>query len=209
MMERLRVLADRVDALSLRERVFLFLSILACVLAVADVVLISPAQTRHLLLTKQFAAQNDELARLRDELKATSTTPGTGGRVREELMQVRLQLEQTEQEIAGLPVAAASAQPLQQVLAQFLRRHEGLNLVRTLTLPTLSPGAKRTDGSTAQVLDRQRLELTVSGPYPQLVRYVETLEKSLPALRWAVMNVKSESQPTELTLQVSLLTRGQ
>ena len=37
----------RIDNLSLRERIFLFLSILVCALALADTLWLSPAQTAH------------------------------------------------------------------------------------------------------------------------------------------------------------------
>lgn len=199
---------SRVDALSLRERAFLFLSALACMLALADVLLISPLQTQHRQLVKRFAAQNDELAKLREELKSSGNSSGPGKQAREELAQIEAQLALLNQEIGRLPLAEQNALPLPQVLTHFLRRHEGLRLVRTSTLPTLAVDAKQAEGAAARKLKRQRLELTVSGPYPQLVRYVQTLEQSLPALRWGAMQMNSESQPPQLSLQVSLVGGG-
>jgi hypothetical protein len=52
---------------------------------------------------------------------------------------------------------------------------------------------------------RQGLELTVAGPYLELIGYVQTLERSLPALRWGGMKIVSDKQPVLLTLQVSLV----
>lgn len=208
MKDWLQSLVGRIDALSLRERVFLFISLLACILALADVLLVSPAQTQHGQLARRFAAQNDELAKLREELKsinATSSVNAPGKQSRDELQQIKARLQQVTQEIDQLPLAQHDALPLQQVLTQFLRRHEGLSLVRTVTLPPLTVQTKRAEGSTAPKLKRQRLELTVAGPYPQLVRYVQALEQALPALRWGEMQVNSESQPPQLRLQVSLV----
>ncbi|MDP3700944.1 MAG: hypothetical protein Q8R72_08580 [Hylemonella sp.] len=62
--------------------------------------------------------------------------------------------------------------------------------------------------ATGVKVKRQALELTVAGPYAELTRYVQTLEKALPALRWGAMKVNSEQQPTELTLQVWLVGGG-
>jgi MSHA biogenesis protein MshJ len=205
----LQSLIGRIDALSLRERAFLFISALACLLALADVLVIAPVQTQHSQLVKRFAAQNIELTKLRAELKNSSTETGPAKQTRDELIQIKARLEVVNADIGRLPVAEMDAMPLPQVLAHFLRRHEGLSLVRTTTLPTLPVDAKRADGRAPQSLNRQRLELTVSGPYPQLVRYVQTLEHSLPALRWGVMHMNSESQPPQLTLQVSLVGGGQ
>ena len=54
-------------------------------------------------------------------------------------------------------------------------------------------------------LTRQRLELTVSGPYPELMRYVRSLETALPYIRWAGFSLKSEKQVSVLTLHLFLV----
>ena len=47
----------RVDMLSLRERVILFLSILAVCMALADVLWLSPAQLAHQQMRQRFSRQ--------------------------------------------------------------------------------------------------------------------------------------------------------
>ena len=197
-----QTLAARIDALSLRERGFLFVSLLVCCLLLADVLWLSPVQTLHRQVTQRFAAQNTELQRLRDELKTSSGETGPGKVMREELVQVKTRLEVVNQEITQMPASAMDETPLSKVLIHFLRRHEGLTLVRTATLPVDNKAAQE---SGASGLKRQSLELTVAGPYPELIRYVQTLERSLPALRWGTMRMVSDKQPVQLTLQVSLV----
>lgn len=51
-------------------------------------------------------------------------------------------------------------------------------------------------------LSRQGMELTVSGSYLELMRYVQTLEQSLPELRWGRMKLSSGKSSSQLTLQV-------
>jgi hypothetical protein len=114
----------RINALSLRERVFMFFSVLVCCLAVVDVVWLSPAQMTHKQLKQQFEKQTNELKRMRSELRSRT---------------------------------------------------------------------------------RQRLELTVSGPYPELMRYVRSLETALPYIRWAGFSLKSEKQVSVLTLHLFLV----
>jgi MSHA biogenesis protein MshJ len=201
-----KTLAARIDALSLRERGFLFTALLVCCMLLADVLWLSPAQTLHQQITNRFAAQNAELQRLRDELKSSSSETGPGRVLREELVQIKARLEAVNQEISQLPSSALDEIPLSKVLVHFLRRHEGLILVRTATLAT---EGKVGQGSAASGLKRQGLELTVAGPYSELTRYVQTLERSLPALRWGTMQVVSDKQPVQLTLQVSLVEAPQ
>jgi len=197
-----KTLSARIDALSLRERGFLFATLLVCCMLLADTLWLSPVQTLHQQITQKFAAQNADLQRLRDELKNSSGETGPGKLMREELVQVKARLEAVNQEISQVPASALDETPLSKVLIHFLRRHEGLTLVRTATLAVDTKAAQE---SAATGLKRQGLELTVAGPYPELIRYVQTLERSLPALRWGPMKMVSDKQPAQLTLQVSLV----
>jgi MSHA biogenesis protein MshJ len=196
------ILAARIDALSLRERAILFATLLVCSMLLADVLWLAPVQELHRQLTQRLTAQSAELQRLQEELKSSGGETGPGKLTREELVQIKARLEEVNKQIKKVPSSALDETPLSTVLVYFLRRHEGLTLVRTTTLNLEARVAR--DGASAGVT-RQGLELTVAGPYPELMRYVQTLERSLPALRWGSMRIVSDKQPVLLTLQVSLV----
>ncbi|MDO9195124.1 hypothetical protein [Rhodoferax sp.] len=203
-------MSARINALSLRERVFLFLSVIACSMALADVVWLSPAQVAHKQLTQRFATQSAELQRARDELKTIAQPLDTGKALRDEIVVVKTRLDTVNQNIKNSLPAATGETPLAQVLTHFLRRHDGLTLVRTSAVAPEAAIAKTQIAGTGAGpvpvgLTKQGVELTVSGPYPELTRYVQTLEKALPNVRWGAMKVKSEKLPPELTLQLFLV----
>ena len=103
---------------------------------------------------------------------------------------------------------------------EFLRRQEGLTLLGTRTL-----GGGDTTPETAGLLsilsiasgtspnlNKRGLELRVSGSYPQLSRYVRTLEEALPDLRWGQLEIRNTPIPSdkpsdkpELTVQVHVV----
>lgn len=195
------LVAARVDAMSLRERVFLFLTLIVLLMLLANVLWVSPVHDQYQLLTKRIASQDTELQRLRAELGSGATTRGPAQELREALEHTRERLAAVDQEITQIPLTGAHEMPLPKVLVHFLRRHEGLTLVRTATL---NPDSLTAPSSPAG-FTRLGLELTVAGPYHELNRYVQTLERALPALRWGTMKMNSERQPAELTLQVWLL----
>ena len=85
-------LAARVDALSLRERVFLFFALIVLSLVLADTLWLSPVQTRHKQITQRVAAQSTELQRLQQELQNSGGPSGPAQRVRDELAQARARL---------------------------------------------------------------------------------------------------------------------
>lgn len=193
--------AVRIDLLSLRERVFLFVSVIACCMALAEVMWLSPAQVAHKQVTQRFATQGSELIRLREELKTTSQPVDASKAVRDDLQMETARLEAVNQEIKAVVPVAQGGPALEQVLVQFLRRHEGLTLLSVGTLNQELASGPAT-GAAPVGLSKRGLELKVSGPYAELVRYVKALENALPSLRWGAMQLKSEKQPPELTLQV-------
>lgn len=203
-----KVQAVRIDALSLRERAFLFVTLLASCVALAQVLWLEPAQKHHQQVSQKFKAQELELRTLQADFKNNATGSGPAKTRQAELAEVNAQIAVTNQAISQVPSGGMAAAQLPQVLTHFLRRHEGLTLVKTGTVSELSAKSaadKVVSAVGGSGLKQQGLELTVAGAYPELIRYVQTLERSLPALRWGSMTLASEKLPPQLTLQVFLV----
>lgn len=192
----------RVDALSLRERVFLFLSVLVCGLALVDALWLSPAQTVQKQLFQKFEAQSAELMRLRQDLLAAGQPVDASKAVREDIVAVSSRMDSVNRDIDALVPVTSGGPGLEQVLVQFLRRQDGLTLLGLGTLRSEPVTGNASANALPVGMTRKGIELRVTGPYPALVRYVKTLEAAMPALRWGSMQLKSEKQPPELTLQV-------
>jgi len=195
----------RVDALSLRERIFLFVSLVAVSLAAGDSLWLSPAQLAHKQVTQRFATQNSELVRLRAALAQAGQPVDASKAVRTEIESETAKLDALSREIKAIAPLAEGGPALEQVLVQFLRRHDGLTLlgVGTLQQDPAPAAAAATPPAAASGISKRGLELRVSGPYAELIRYVKALENALPSLRWGPMLLKSDKQQaSELTLQV-------
>lgn len=205
--------SGRINALSLRERVFLFLSIMACCAALADAFWLSPAQMAHKQLAQRFQAQKAELQRVRDELKTVAKPVEADKTTRVQIAAVKARINLVDENIKEILPEAGTATPLAQVLTHLLRRHAGLMLVRTATLASQATaqnggtgaGNNANAGALPPGLTSQGVELTVSGSYPDLTQYVQTLENEMPQVRWGSMKLKSDKLPVVLTLQLFLL----
>ncbi len=211
MKQKWQQLALRIDAMQLRERVFVFLTLIVCFAALADTLWISPAQVAHKQAAQRFATQETELQRLRNELKALAQPVDANKVVREDIAAANQRLEAINQEIKAVAPLAQGGPAIEQALVQFLRRQEGLTLIGTGTLhnegaslanatavPAAAAGAQ-------PVISRRGLELSVAGSYADLVRYVRTLENALPTLRWGTLQLKTTKQAPEMTLQVFVI----
>ena len=200
--------STRIDAMSLRERAFLFLSVILVALALADVVWLSPAQNTHRETVQKYTAQGAELTRLRAELTAVAQPIDANKAARQELAQAETQLQQVMQQIKTLAPVLEGGPPLEQVLVQFLRRQSGLTLLGATSLaPEATTTISAPGAAAVPALSKRGLELRVAGPYAELTRYVKTLESALPNLRWGVLTLKKEKdqRDAELTLQVFVL----
>ncbi len=208
MKQQWQQLTLRIDAMQLRERVFLFLSIIICCLALADTLWLSPAQVAHKQAIQRYAAQGTELQRLRNELKTLAQPVDASKAVRDDIAAANQRLDAINQDIRAVAPLAEGGPAIEQALVQFLRRQNGLTLLRTGTIQgdgASSPGAGTTPPTTTAaqpVLSRRGLELSVAGSYADLVRYVRTLENALPTLRWGTLHLKTTKQSPEMTLQV-------
>lgn len=198
------LLAARIDAMQLRERVFVFLTIIISGLALADTLWLTPAQTAQKQVKQRFEAQRTELQRLRDELRGASQTVDPSKAIRDEIAAANLRLDAVNRDIQAVAPMAEGGPAIEQALVQFLRRQEGLTLLSTATLQSVAPSANAAaPAAGAQpILQRRGLELSVAGSYADLVRYVRTLETALPTLRWGNLQIKTTKQAPEMTLQV-------
>lgn len=195
--------AARIDALSLRERMFLFFSVLLVLLATVDVLWLTPAQATYRQTQQSYAAQNAELLRLRTDLAGLSHPVDASQPLRDQVAAADQRVAALRQEIEALaPTSATGGQGLEAVLVQFLQRRPGLRLVSS---GTVAQESKAGDAAAVPGLARRGLQLKVSGPYAELARYVKTLEHALPQLRWGPMQLVVKQQMPELTLQVYVL----
>ena len=208
MKQRWQQLALRIDAMQLRERVFLFLTVIISCAALADTLWLSPAQTAHKQAIQRYTTQEAELQRLRNDLKSMAQPVDANQSVRQEIAEVNQRLDAINQEIRAVAPLAEGGPAIEQALVQFLRRQEGLTLLGTGTLQSDGAGqaaaanAPPAPAGTPAVLSRRGLELTVAGSYADMVRYVRTLESALPTLRWGTLQLKTTQQTPEMTLQV-------
>ncbi|WP_138513503.1 hypothetical protein [Rhodoferax bucti] len=198
------VQSARINALSLRERVFLFVSLLVVVLAIADVLWLTPAQAAYKLAQQRFTTQSAEVRRLRAELAAVPAPVDASVALQAEIAESQNRIENLRAQMALLAPDAASAQALEPVLVQFLRRSPGLRLVSSGTVAADADPSGVAPASVSGI-QRRGLELKVAGSYGDLTRYVKSLEQALPRLRWGSMQLSADKQGTELTLRVYVL----
>ena len=188
--------AARIDALTLRERAILFVSIAIALVAAADHLVLSPRMAEQKTLATQMRQQSRELGDLRAQAAAArADTPAT--RIARELETTRNTQRTLDEAMARLqsgPGGPGAGTSLPDLLERVLRRHERLTLLR---LATVKPGA----GAPPEPAPRA-VQIAMRGSYPDLAQYVADTEAALPGLRWGEVAVLRQGSGAELSAQV-------
>jgi MSHA biogenesis protein MshJ len=188
----------RVDALSVRERVILFVSVAFALVAATDATVLSPRAAEQKALTLRLRAQTADIDTLRQQIGATdSAAQSTAGRLLQALRSAETQRAEIDAEIERRIADGASGTRLGPLLERVLRRHERLTLLKLATgAPVVPrPGA----------LQMQGVELGVRGSYLDLTQYLADLERTLPGLRWEELTIVRHDGAAELRARVALL----
>ncbi|MBV8035721.1 hypothetical protein [Roseateles sp.] len=194
--------AQRIDALSLRERSFLFLSLLAVLAALFDTLVLSPHAARTAQRREEAARHAAELGQMRDQFVAASQGSS------DPVARLRRQLDGARTERARLDEAlrragsASAGEGLAVVLQRLLAQQPGLVLERLRLLddaPVAGEHQPALDG-----LSWQGVELQVQGGYHDVQRYLQALERELPGLRWGQMRLSAGGGNEASRLQAEL-----
>jgi MSHA biogenesis protein MshJ len=185
-------LAQRLNALSLRERVIMAASLAAALAAVVDVLVLSPQFSTQRALLGSMQVQATELAALRAQLVVpAANTPLAAVKRRLAEQQVRLTaLDAAITERLG----TGSAASLPELLQRVLRRHERLTLLKLETAPAAA----------GQTSVRRSVDLRLAGRYADLATFASETEQQLPGLRWATLQLDAGPQPPVLSARVWL-----
>lgn len=204
----LKSLVRRIDAMSVRERLFLFLSLAMLLLAAADQLVIARSLALQRAWHRADQQTATELNQLRNELQALNAAGASAGpqQGQAELTRLREARDALRQRLQASPAEGSASSPaglptLPTLLAQVLQRHARVSVVQ---LATQAP-AEAASGA-ATLAPRQGTVLAVSGAYADLQRFISELETSLPALRWGELrlNAGAPGEPPVLSVQLWL-----
>ncbi|MGH8746930.1 MAG: type II secretion system protein GspM [Burkholderiales bacterium] len=200
----LRRYADRLDALSLRERALIFVAAALVLIAVIHLGFIAPLMEKNRSLSREVAGKQSELTMLQAQLQSLARTnqmrPDEANRAK--LKQSQGRLEQLDAQIGDATRRFTSPQHMRDVLEGILVRNPRLQLVDLKTLPVDLFGNSSAQG---RPIYRHAIELTVSGGYLDLYAYLRELEGLSTQLYWGKANLAVAEYP-RVVLKLTVYT---
>ena len=211
---------DRVDAMSLRERVLIFVMLAAVLVALLMTSVIDPLTAKQKQLSQalvQSQAQTQALeAQMQALAEASRLDPDAPNKQR--LAALDSRRKSAYAELANVKQGLVTPDRMTQVLRDLLGKNPRLKLVSIKTLPATSlvEGGKLVEtnakpGDKTPVaglgLYKHGVEISVEGSYADLVGYLTELEHMPWHVYWGGANLSAQGAPvSRLTLTVYTLS---
>jgi MSHA biogenesis protein MshJ len=201
--------ADRLDAMSLRERVLIFLAAAVVVVAVADSTLFDPISRRQKVNSQRIHQQEDEIRTMQGQVQAyaQARTGDNANAKRQRLEKRKLELAALDRELAARRSELVPPERMAKMLYEIVKRNPDVELVSLRSLPAsgLAQSLTAILGSGGLALYRHGIEITVSGSYLKMLAYVGQLERLPAKIMWGNMELQAAAYPV-VTLKITLYT---
>ncbi len=204
-------LAGRYDGLSLRERVFVALALLALVAYALGNGFLAPQLARRDAAQRELeAVRGESQAVVRQIAAASAAAADPDATARLKLSRLRRELSGVDGELREVARQMVEPAQMPQVLKDLLAGRKGLRLVALRTLPAspfpgTNSGEEKRKGGAA--IYRHGVELTVRGSYLDLLGYLSQIERSPHRLYWGDAQLDAQDYPlSSLTLTLFTLS---
>ena len=143
---------EKVDSISLRERVMVFAAAAVLLIFVLDAALISPQLAKQKRLSREVAQRQGEIKKMQEQLQqaALARQANPDQALRRQLEDLRRRIAETEARLADEQRKFVPPEQIGALLDQMLSRNKRLQLVDMRTLPVANlaePGAASADAA--------------------------------------------------------------
>jgi len=201
--------ADRLDAMSLRERVLIFLAVAVVIVAIADSALFDPILRRQKVSSQRIHQQEDEVRTMQAQVQvyAQGRTGDNANAKVQRLEKLKIELAALDRELGARRSELVPPERMAKMLYEIVKRNPDIELVSLRSLPAtgLTQSLIAILGSGGLALYRHGIEITVSGSYLKMLTYVNQLERLPAKIMWGNMDLQAAAYPV-VTLKITLYT---
>jgi len=211
MKQRLHKLLASIDALSLRERLFVLAAIIVVIGGLWEAALMQPLKSREQIGTRQVDATKKRLDQLNQSVQLAAAGIGKGMPAKQERLRVlREKLAASDKDLRVYTSDLVDPAQMRSVLEDLIRRQKSLKLLSISNLksqPLIDDGdaAKPSDGT--PLLYRHGMVLQVEGGYLDVLAYLRAVEQLPWHLFWARLRLDSADYPrNKITIELDTLS---
>ncbi|HEX7029426.1 MAG TPA: hypothetical protein VF254_02430 [Gammaproteobacteria bacterium] len=194
-----RLIAERIDALSLRERAMLMIGAFMVMFLVWDWLLMSEITARSKTISEQIEVTRNGVARLNEAIAITAQVRGgdPDDALRARLAAAERRIAALDAELARRAGQVIPPGEMAEVLENILERQGRLELLSVKSLPPEALFETEAGAGTALPgsIYRHGLEMEVEGRYLDVLAYLRELEALDWKFFWDAVELESEDYP--------------
>lgn len=215
-----RKYTERVDAMKMRERVIIFAAAAVLLVVFPYILWIESEFAKSRRLGREMVQRQGEMKSLQEQIgKLASARQADPDRLnRERLAAMRAQLAEVQSRIASEERKFTAPDKMKVVLEELLVKNQRVRLVSLRTLPVSSIAEERVPASAApanpgakpppvagRLIFKHGVELTVAGPYLDVLAYLSDLERLPTQLYWNALGMETSEYPA-MTVKFTVFT---
>jgi len=198
MKDKVNNLIKSIDALTLRERLFVFLAVLAVVGGAWEAFLASPLQAREQIAARKVEAARGRIATLNESIALTAQGMSEGMPSQlESLKALRERVADGEESMRIFTTDLVAPDQMRFLLEDLIRRQRALGLLSVSNLesrPVIEEEEGAADSGGAK-LYRHGLVLVLEGSYLDCLEYLQAVERLPWQLYWARLELETDNHP--------------
>lgn len=208
-------LIDKVDGMSLRERVLVFAAAAFMLVALIKALYLDPLLVEQKSLSTNVVQQQEKMKELQAQIDASlqARKDDKNSPLRHRMEQTKQQLAKGDAYLQDRRDRLVEPEKMADLLEQMLNKYGQLQLInlQTLSAATVIEKTATPSGGTPAVSDKQvfkhGVQMTVRGSYLDLLQYLTEIEHLPTQIFWGNAEMKAGHYPdVELTLTLYTLS---
>jgi MSHA biogenesis protein MshJ len=210
---RLKVYADRIDAMSVRERGLIFFAVVVVLYLVAYSVVFAPLRTEQTRLEKQLRDKLAQAQQADQQVAALFSADGKdiNAENRSKLAALSEQVRELDAKMDQMTAGVVPPKEMAKLVEQMLMRNKNLELVKLEALPSkpLDDAKTAADKPAPGVtVYRHGMRVEFKGRYFDIVNYLKSLEGLPWKVYWGEVSLETDKYPvSKVSLVIYTLSR--
>lgn len=214
---RLSVLADRIDAMSVRERGLIFFAVMVVLYLISFNVIFGPLRADQHRLEQELDSKRKQVQAADQQVSVLFSADGKGpqSESRAKIAALTQQIKDLDAQMDQVTAGVVSPKEMAKLVEQMLSRNKNLELVKLEALPataldpeTQAPASAPVTANGVMVY-RHGMRVELKGRYFDIVEYLKTLEGLPWKVFWGAVSLESDKYPvSHVTLVIYTLSRN-
>lgn len=212
---RFKVLADRIDAMSVRERGLVFFAVIVVLYLFAQNVVFGPLRAEQGRFENDIKTKREQVRNVDNQLSAlvAGVPLDADARNRSKLAALTQQLQELDARVDRMTVGMVSPQEMAKLIEQMLSRNKKLALVKLEALAAKPIDQEPAGAAAAKppeaTMYRHGMRVVLRGRYFDIVEYLKTLERLPWKVSWGEVSLETDKYPiSKVSFVVYTLSRN-